>query len=439
MYPGNFEHNLIAKMRVLMLGWEFPPQITGGLGTACYGITKSLARQNLKILFVVPKAYGNEDRRFATIQGAGDIPSKYLGVNSTRFWGNVRIKEVNATLIPYSSPDDYENHSEKSNLAVNAMDDPEFTSFEPFSGGYGVNLWDEIVRYSFAVSLLARNENFDIIHAHDWMTFPAAISTKKISGKPLVLHIHATEFDRNGGDINREIYNTEKEGMELADKIITVSLYTRQIVIDKYGIHPDKVISIHNGIDKNNDHSGKRSGRGTDGKVVTFLGRLTYQKGPEYFIEAAQKVLQKQKNVKFIMAGSGDMKDKIVRKVNNLGIADQVSFPGFLNHDGINELFNRTDVFVMPSVSEPFGLSSLEALQCKVPVIMSKQSGVSEVIKNAIKVDYWDINALSDAIYGVLNYKTLSNLLSSKGGKEVNNLRWENTGKQILDIYKSLL
>ena len=422
-----------------MFGWEFPPQITGGLGTACYGITKGLAKQNVKILFVVPKAFGNEDKSFASIQDASEIPSKYMETDPKEFWKKVLCKEILVKLVPYTTPFDYRRNPEPDALMIKSGKYYEGPDFTPFSGGYGMDLWNEIERYSMVTSLLARRENYDIIHAHDWLTFPAAISAKKISRKPLVVHIHATEFDRNGGNINWDIYDIEKKGMEFSDKIITVSNYTRDIVINRYGIQPGKVVTVHNAIEKTDGPEISGSKQFSDEKVVTFLGRITFQKGPEYFIQAAHKVLQKQGNVRFVMAGSGDLKNKIIMQVKNLGISAKVTFPGFLNNDEIKKLFSMTDLFIMPSVSEPFGISPLEALRAKVPVIISKQSGVSEVIKHAIKVDYWDINALSDAIYGVLNYKTLSNLLTSHGSREVNKLRWEKAGKQILDIYQSLV
>ena len=422
-----------------MFGWEFPPQITGGLGTACYGITKSLAQQNVNVLFVVPKAFGTEDRRYTAIQDAGEIPSKYLGSYSAEFWKNVRYKEISARLVPYTTPENWHGKMEKEILVSGSSGQDGIYGFAPFTGSYGMDLWDEINRYSMVTSIMAGREKYDIIHAHEWLTFPAAISAKEISGKPLVVHIHATEFDRNSGSLNRDIYDVEKKGMEFSDKIITVSNYTRNIVIKQYGIHPDKVITIHNGIDSSKDPVKTRKENSSGEKTVTFLGRITYQKGPEYFIEAAYRVLQKQDNVRFVMAGRGDLKDKIVDRVRNLGMTSRFSFPGFLDKDEIAELFSQTDLFVMPSVSEPFGISPLEALRSKVPVIISKQSGVSEIIKNAIKVDYWDVHALSDAIYGVLNYKTLAGLLSSMGSRELIRMQWGRAGRKILDLYKSLI
>ena len=422
-----------------MFGWEFPPHITGGLGTACYGITKSLAKQNVNILFVVPRAYGNEDRRYATLQDAAGIPSRYTGSSARNYWKAVLYKEVKANLFPYSSPGIKEEMTEHNTLKSRTEENNENSGFIPFSGKYGTDLWNEIERYTAVTSILAAKENFDIIHAHEWLTFPAAIAAKKISAKPLVVHIHATEFDRNGRNVNGNIYDIEKKGLEVSDKIITVSNYTRDMIIKRYGIPPAKVVTVHNGVDRNAYCKNSEQQVHSNEKVVTFLGRITFQKGPEYFLEAAYMVLQKQGNVRFVMAGSGDLKDKIARRAEVLGISSKVTFPGFLKSDEIRKLFSRTDLYVMPSVSEPFGISTLEALQSGIPVIISKQSGVSEVIRNAIKVDYWDIHALADAVYGVLNYKSLAKILSSKGCKEVEKLHWQKTGSQILNVYKSLV
>jgi glycogen synthase len=427
-------------MRVLMFGWEFPPQITGGLGTACYGITKSLAKQNVDVLFVFPKASGNEDTRFATLQDAGEIPSKYMGTNDREFWRRVFIKEISSSLVPYTSIDEILAKSEnRLSMSARGGGDPADPDFLPFSGRYGADIWKEIARYSYVTSILAGKESYDIIHAHDWLTFPAAMEAKKISKKPLVVHIHATEFDRSGQNINMDIYNIERKGMESSDRVISVSNYTRNIIIRNYGIHPDKVVTVHNAVENiGNPYTPKIKGL-ADERIVTYLGRITYQKGPEHFIEAAYKVLQKYSRVKFVMAGSGDLKDKIARKVENMGIASSVSFPGFLKNDEIKKLFSVTDVFVMPSVSEPFGISPLEALLSGVPVIISKQSGVSEVIRHAIKVDHWDTDALSDAIHGVLHYRALSKLLAERGNREVYKLGWGKTGNQILNLYNSLV
>ncbi len=422
-----------------MFGWEFPPHITGGLGTACYGITKGLAKQNIEILFVVPKAHGNEDQSYATVQDAGKISIKFNKSIIEDYWKNVTFKEVFSKLIPYLSPEEYEKRiTEFYYNQIHQSQTGTTKGFE-FSGKYGVNLWEEIYRYSMVTSVLASEKNFDIIHAHDWLTFPAAMKAKEISAKPLIVHVHATEFDRSGENINQAVYDIEKRGMEAADKIFTVSNYTKNLVTGRYGIPASKVTTIYNAVDESYENPVHIQSRPTKEKIVSFLGRITYQKGPEYFVEAAHKVLQKTKNVRFVIAGSGDMSNKIVRQVARLGISTKLNFAGFLKGEEVKRLFSMTDVYVMPSVSEPFGIAPLEALQLKVPVIISKQSGVSEVLKHAIKVDFWDINALSEAIYGMLEYRSLSTMAGKNGKDEVSKMKWEDVGAKISDVYDSIV
>jgi glycosyltransferase involved in cell wall biosynthesis len=257
----------------------------------------------------------------------------------------------------------------------------------------------------------------------------------------LVIHVHATDFDRSGGNVNPVVYNIEKQGMDAADKIITVSNLTRNIVIEKYGISPEKVVTVYNAVEPlYADESVKIPvRRNFDEKIVTFLGRITLQKGPEYFIEAANLVLKKMKNVRFVMAGSGDMMNKMIRRAARLGICDKISFTGFLKGDDVNRMFGLSDVYVMPSVSEPFGISPLEAMQSNVPVIISRQSGVAEILKHAVKVDFWDTHAMADAIYGILNYPALHSVFSKQGKHEVDNLKWETSAKHVRDIYQSII
>ena len=285
-------------------------------------------------------------------------------------------------------------------------------------------------------SVLAKEHRHDVIHAHDWLTYPAGIAAKKISNKPLVIHVHATEFDRSGEHINQFVYDIEKKGMEVADRVITVSHLTRKIVIERYGIHPDKVITVHNGVE-NTCQENINQNKGFPEKLVTFLGRITFQKGPDYFVEAANKVLKKEPNVRFVMAGSGDMLYRMIRRVGKLGISNRFQFAGFLKGEDVDRLFSISDVYVMPSVSEPFGISPLEAMRSSVPVIISKQSGVSEVLKYAVKVDFWDIDALSDAIYGLIKYDGLSKMFRKYGRDEVENLKWDNAAKNVKKVYES--
>ena len=283
-----------------------------------------------------------------------------------------------------------------------------------------------------------RAGEFDVIHAHDWLTYYAGIAAKRVSGKPLVVHMHATEFDRSGEHVNQSVYNIERAGMEAADRVIAVSNLTRNIVIEKYGIPADKVVTVHNAVRFDKRDSGE-SERNVEDKIVTFLGRITYQKGPDYFVEAAAKVLKRLPNVRFVMAGSGDMLVHVIRRVAKLGIADRFHFTGFLRGDEVQKMFGMSDVYVMPSVSEPFGISPLEAMKSNVPVIISKQSGVAEVLDYAIKVDYWDVDAMADAIYGLLKYPSLAAMSAEKGKSEVINLKWDNAAGEVLDVYRSLV
>ena len=278
---------------------------------------------------------------------------------------------------------------------------------------------DEINKYAIVASVIAEENEFDIIHAHDWLAYPAGIAAMEVSGKPLVIHVHATDFDRSGGSVNPDVYRIEKNGMDAASKIITVSNLTRDIVIHKYFINPDKVETVYNAVEPVKISERLMIKKGFDEKVVTFLGRITMQKGPEYFIEAAYKVLQVMDNVRFVMAGSGDMMERMMRRAAALKITDRFHFTGFLKGADVFSLLDMSDVYIMPSVSEPFGISPLEAMQSNVPVIISKQSGVAEILTHAVKTDFWDIDAMADSIYGILNYPALANMFIKKGKEEV--------------------
>jgi glycosyltransferase involved in cell wall biosynthesis len=304
-----------------------------------------------------------------------------------------------------------------------------------FSGKYGPNLMEEVSRYALVSSAIARQEQFDVIHAHDWLTYPAGIAAKKISGKPLVVHVHATEFDRSGEHVNKPVYDIEREGMAEADLIITVSNLTRQIVIDRYGIPAEKVITVHNAVEPVERPDMEGVTKNVREKVVTFLGRVTYQKGPDYFVEAANKILKRDSNVRFVMAGSGDLLNKMIRRVAQLKISTKFHFTGFLAGPEVDTMFAMSDVYVMPSVSEPFGISPLEAMRSNVPVVISKQSGVAEVLQHALKVDFWDVDALADAIYGILHYEGLRKMFVRYGKSEVDNLIWETAANNILQVY----
>jgi glycosyltransferase involved in cell wall biosynthesis len=338
--------------------------------------------------------------------------------------------------VPYVDPEEFESVVEEENRIKEFEGASTLSRRFRFSGKYGVNLMEEVANYALVASGIAATNTFDVIHAHDWLTYPAGISAKNISGKPLVIHVHATEFDRSGDHVNQPVYNIERSGMEAADLVITVSNLTRQIVIDRYGINPEKVITVHNAVEPSDRPEMSEVPRHLREKVVTFLGRVTYQKGPDYFVEAAYKVLQKDPNVRFVMAGSGDLLNRMVRRIAQLGMGTRFHFTGFLAGAEVDRMFAMSDVYVMPSVSEPFGISPLEAMRSNVPVVISKQSGVSEVLRHALKVDFWDIDALADAIYGILHYDGLRKMFISYGKSEVDNLKWDKAASKIIDVYR---
>ena len=425
-------------MRVLMFGWEFPPHIAGGLGTACYGMTKGLAHAGVEVLFVMPSASGDEDQTSVRIINASDVAVYDNCHNIDEFLSKVQFLRVGSNLHPYIDPTDFTELVEEEQRNQREEFKFWFRQKYKFSGKYGKNLMEEVSRYAMVAGAIAQEQQFDVIHAHDWLTYYAGIAAKRVSGKPLVIHVHATSFDRGSADnIDTRVFAIEQRGMQEADKVITVSDLTRNIVISKYGIPAHKVFTLHNAVVPT-DKKVERE-KNVDEKIVTFLGRVTFQKGPDYFVETAKRVLDKDPNVRFVLAGDGDMMQHVIERVAELGISDRFHFTGFLRGADIDKMFGMSDVYVMPSISEPFGISPLEAMRAKVPVVISKQSGVAEVLQHAIKVDFWDIDATADAIYGLLHYPALSKLFADKGEEEVNNLKWENVAKKLKVIYEKTL
>jgi len=427
-------------MKVLMFGWEFPPHISGGLGTACYGLTKGLAKLNqFGVIFIVPKVFGDEDQSVIQLIGANQVPVAQKEIQFEDIQQKIDYYEVDSKLIPYIGEEEFWTlKSRKYSKETRFIQTDEGYKIE-FSGKYGPDLFQEIKNYALVAEVIARNNQFEIIHAHDWLTFPAGIAAKKVSGKPLVIHVHATDFDRSGGSVNPRVYAIEREGMEIADSIIAVSALTKNIIVEKYGIPPEKITVVYNAVEPVATERKKRMHKGVDEKIVTFLGRITMQKGPEYFIEAANLLLKKMNNVRFVMAGSGDLMNPMIARVAELGISDHFHFTGFLKGSDVNQMLRMTDVFVMPSVSEPFGIVPLEAMQFNVPVIISNQSGVAEILENAIKIDFWDTYAMADAIYGLLNYGALATHFKKEGKHEVENLEWVNSASAVTEVYKSVL
>ena len=417
-------------MKALMFGWEFPPHILGGLGTASYGLTQGMHNcGDMEISFVIPRPQGDEDRSFANIIGAGDTPVA---------WRDVDYNYVQSRIGKVMSPELYFDLRNHIYADFNYMRLNDLGCIE-FSGRYPDNLLEEINNYSIVAGVIARTIPCDIIHSHDWLTYPAGIHAKNVTGKPLVIHVHATDFDRSRGNVNPTVFGIEKDGMNQADHIITVSNLTRQTVIDKYGIDPAKVTTVHNAvIPLSQDLLSIPKPENKD-KVVTFLGRITMQKGPEYFVEAAAKVLQKTPNVRFVMAGSGDKMDDMIRLAARRGIADKFHFTGFLRGRQVYEMLKASDVYIMPSVSEPFGISPLEAMQMGVPSIISKQSGCAEILNHVIKTDYWDIDAMADAIHSIITYPAMYESLKEEGINEMKGITWEKAGQKVIDIYRKVL
>jgi len=395
------------RLKVLMFGWEFPPFNNGGLGTACYGLTKELSKY-ADITFVVPHLPENVEAEYV----------KLMSVNVKK------VKFIDTPLIAYSSEEDY-------GKAINMMS-------EKKKSLYGSTLFFEVERYAEIAADIARSDDFDIIHAHDWMTYQAGVAAKNAINKPLVVHTHATEFDRTGMQkINEEVYEIEKQGMEKADIVMAVSNYTKNIIAENYEIPRKKIIVIHNAVDLESKIHAENARK--SGKTVLFLGRVTLQKGPDYFVELANRVLKFDKDVQFIIAGDGDMLPKCIDRVAELGLGDKVLFSGFLQGEDVDRAYQMADLFVMPSVSEPFGITPLEAMKNNVPVIISNSSGVSEVLNNALKVDFWDINEMTNKIISVLNNKAIAEVLSAEGSKEVSKITWDKPAKTVYKEYDQLM
>ena len=428
-------------MRVLMFGWEFPPHIAGGLGTACKGIVEGLAHNGVETLFVMPSASGDEDQSCTRIINASDVAVQNVSETVDEFLNKVKFIHVDSNIVPYVDPDEYFEAIEKMKREHSTETTVGFGQKFKCSGKYGANLMEEVSRYAQVGGTIAlqHKDEFDIIHAHDWLTYLAGIAAKELTGKPLVVHVHATSYDRGSEDmIDTRVLAIEKRGMQAADKVVAVSELTRNIVINKYGISPDKVVAVHNAVDFSGRENIKVE-RGVKDKVVTFLGRITFQKGPEYFIDAAAKVLKRTRNVRFVMAGSGDMMNRAIRQVAKLGIADRFHFTGFLRGADVQKMFALSDVYIMPSVSEPFGISPLEAMRSNVPSIISYQSGAAEILKYAFKVDFWDVDAMADDIYALLQYPALSSFAAKQGLDEVNALKWDHATAKLKTIYESLI
>ena len=485
-------------MRVLMLGWEFPPFITGGLGTACYGLTRAMSARGTQVSFVLPKQVGSEytshvkmlspqsrlakagDRspqavastfkaaprptpvdaqgkeafrnvvfkavpsHMASVYPGGGLQYTPTGLRKSEGIGFIhrRFDETttpSSTTIGNAAPQHVDEQPAASARQANALPDaPDI--------GYGGDLFNETRRYADLCLDLAKGEDFDVIHAHDWLTFPAAQALSKATGKPWIAHVHSTEYDRAGEGANLEVAEYERRGVQLADRVIAVSEFTRKILINRFGLDKAKCDVVYNGVEqtfKNGVEKTKAlsppTGIKKGEKVVLYLGRVTMQKGPEYFINAAKKVLEKMDNVKFVVAGSGDQIERTIEQAAKAGIGSKITFTGFLRRADVDRIFEMADVYVMPSVSEPFGIAPLEAIAHDVPVIISRQSGVSEVLEHALKVDFWDTHDIANKIIAVLRHPPLGKTMRKHADMEVRELTWDGAAAKCEAVYEGLV
>ncbi len=479
-------------MRILMLGWEFPPFIAGGLGTACHGLTKALSRAGQDVLFVLPdpihdtsasshvrlltpatltapperahhqaaapRAGTSADPLAATPAAPpgltpddldADQPAP-IGATPTTFkripadfqspypdFAGVadpkRFAALQRLLTEADQYADVDEHQTKVLEAFEAMG----VAVGPPAGDYGGDMVTKAHRYAHLALALAARERFDVIHAHDWMTYPAAIALKHATGKPMVAHIHSTEFDRSGENVNQPLYDTERAGLHAADTVVAVSQLTKNICVARYGVHPDRIQVVYNGVE---DAYQPRPGDKIEArdKIILFLGRITMQKGPEYFVAAAKRVLEKVPEAKFVVAGSGDMALRMIDLAAEMGIGHRLLFTGFLRGNDVQRIFKMADCYVMPSVSEPFGIAALEALAHDVPVIISKTSGVAEVLTHALKVDFWDTDEMANKIVAVLKYPPLRATLREHAPLELRGLTWDGAAARCVQIYQRL-
>ena len=449
-------------MRVFMLGWEFPPYISGGLGTACHGLTKAMDSMGIKVTFVVPKPLektpSTHVKMLSPLQ-CRTLNKQGVSVKESETIEDLRhttIHEVPSLLQPYTTPEFYQHkideitrqrtahYIEEAGGQTALQEWLQLTSEIPEVSAsqehYGGDMYSEVHRYAASAVRLAIQEDFDVIHAHDWMTYPAGIAAAAITGKPLVIHVHSTEFDRSGENVNQMVYDIERRGMHAATKIIAVSYLTRNIIMSRYGVLGEKVEVVYNGVEHNGDSrmAFDKVGIKTDEKIVLFLGRITMQKGPEYFLMAARKVIEEVENVKFVMAGTGDMMHRVIEMAAQMGIGHKVLFTGFLRGDDVKKVYQMADMYVMPSVSEPFGIAPLEALNYDVPVLISKQSGVAEVLTHVLKVDFWDVNEMANKIIAVLKYPPLQLTLREHGNFEVRRLKWSGAAEKCLKVYQEV-
>ena len=416
-------------MRVVMLGWEFPPFISGGLGTACHGLTRAMARLDVGILFMLPTAGGDVQAPGRTVGHAVPAKMTFGAVPS-------RVASSYGSAGPVAGAEAAQRAATTEEAPLALLDSAGLRVIGTGCGGYEGDLAGRIGEYTTRCLEMLCRESFDVIHAHDWVTYPAGAALAARTGKPLVAHVHSTEFDRSGERINPAVYDIERAGIRSAAAVIAVSNLTRRVVVDRYDVPGEKVRVVHNGMDSDGPPEPRQ--RAADGrKVVLFLGRITMQKGPEFFVRAAGRVLDRMDNVTFVIAGWGDLAARTIEQVAGLGLGRHVRFTGFLRGGEVARAYALADVYVMPSVSEPFGLTALEAVRHGVPVVVSRSSGVAEVLqRGALKVDFWDVDETANKIVSLLRRPEMADTLRRCAWEELSGLTWDRSARGCLAVYR---
>ncbi len=432
----------MSKLKVLTLGWEFPPLYAGGLGPACYGLTNALSRY-VDNTIILPRSDQNFKVKNVNIIGLNHLVSAKRNIRQDKV-DSINKDEINwenelFTSYPLDVPQHHFTQLINSEKSKNMSMEERLHIFSE-KDIYGANIMKKVAAYTDIVCELAENIEFDIIHAHDWITYSAAVQLKRRTLRPLVVHVHSLETDRVHTQSRNAVYEIERVGMLYADRVLPVSKFTKQCIINHYGIAEEKICPVYNGYDADfNLRSRRKHQTAKKEKKVLFLGRITAQKGPEYLIETAQKLFTKMDNVKVCIAGTGDMKPHLEYLVEKNNLKNKIVFTGFLNKAGVKKLLSKTDAYIMPSVSEPFGLSAVEAAQYDIPCVISKQSGAAEVLPNTLQADYWDTDRMANYLFASLNYRSLSETLTEKTHVNIKDINWDAAANCVLDNYKHLL
>jgi glycogen synthase len=421
------------KPNVLMLGWEFPPVINGGLGIACHDLSVAMS-EYANVTMIIPKAANGYKPERLNLIGLNNIDVNSLQDISrgSEYSHLTEIYKVPVSLDPYYT-DDYSRESKIGFITEVILAGKKYNVFD-IDNLYGGNVGEKVQQFANIAASLAEKLEFDVIHCHDWMTMIAGMEIKARSGKPLVMHIHSLEVDRSGPESRGWLYDVEKRGMEAADLLFPVSRFTGENIIKYYGINPSKVMPVHNGI---RPVEAYKSPSPYNEKTVLFVGRLTRQKGPEYFLKIASKILEKDPDVRFVAAGAGEHFKKMLFDSSYSKIGNRFHLTGFINQQQLRKLLSFTDVYLMPSVSEPFGLSAVEAAQFGIPCVISKQSGVAEVLPGSLKFDFWDVNRAANQVINLLHDNVLREKVVNDAFKDIKNICWRISAQKVMEGYKT--